>query len=165
MTTNLFDTMRDMGQSTRMPVTDVKRVNEAVIAEFRANAGRVGGILDGILVVLLHHTGAKTGQPRITPLCLFELGDRRFIPGSFSGRPVDPAWVHNLRAHPHVRAEIGAHTYTATARELPADERDPIFTQLAQKIPTYAQYQARTDRVIPVFELTDLHLTTGTGRN
>ncbi|WP_338087625.1 nitroreductase family deazaflavin-dependent oxidoreductase [Nocardia huaxiensis] len=139
-----------------MPVSEVKHVNEAVIAEFRANAGKVGGILDGIPVVLLHHTGAKTGQPRITPLCLFELGDRRFVPGSFSGRPIDPAWVHNVRAHPDIRAEIGTHTYTATARELPTTERDPIFNQLAETIPTYAQYQARTERVIPIFELTNL---------
>jgi len=93
--------------------------NEQTIAEFRANGGKVGGPFEGAAQLLLHTTGAKTGNPRINPVMAFDLDGKLVIAGSFAGADVDPAWLHNLRAHPHAHIEIGTDAYDVQARELP----------------------------------------------
>jgi len=148
-----YKEMSDMGSSIKLTGESLNDVNETVIKEFRTNDGKVGGILEGLPVVLLHHTGAKTGAPRVTPLCYFEHEGRRFIPASYSGRPKAPAWAHNVRANPDITVEIGKETYTASAVELQRDERDQFFPELVRQIPTYGEYQQRTERVIPLFEI------------
>ncbi|MEE6168223.1 MULTISPECIES: nitroreductase family deazaflavin-dependent oxidoreductase [unclassified Mycolicibacterium] len=127
--------------------------NRGVVEEFRANGGKVGGQFEGGDLLLLHTTGAKSGKARLTPLAYVTVEGKMLIVGSYAGAPKDPAWVHNLRANPQVRIELGAETYDATARELPADERDATYPKLTELAPAFAEYQAKTSRAIPLFEL------------
>jgi deazaflavin-dependent oxidoreductase (nitroreductase family) len=76
------------------------------------------------------------------------------IVGSYLGAPKDPAWVHNLRANPRARVEVRTDTYDVVAHELPLDERDELYARVTRLAPVLADYQAKTDRVIPLFELT-----------
>lgn len=128
-------------------------INRQVVDEFRANGGVVGGPFAGSDIVLLTTVGAKSGQPRISPLVYFAIDGRILIAGSFGGAPKAPAWVHNLRAQPRVRVEIGTESYDADARELPCDERDALYPRVVEKAPQFGEYQAKTERVIPLFEL------------
>jgi deazaflavin-dependent oxidoreductase (nitroreductase family) len=127
--------------------------NRGVVEEFRANSGKVGGPFEGASLLLLHTTGAKSGKPRLTPLAYLEIDGKMFIIGSYAGAPKDPAWVHNLRANPQVHLEVGTESYDATARELPADERDAMYPKVVELAPVFADYQANTSRAIPLFEL------------
>lgn len=128
-------------------------MNRKVVEEFRANGGVVGGMFAGSDLVLLTTVGAKSGQPRISPLVYFDIDGRILIAGSFGGAPKAPAWVHNMRAQPRVRVEIGTESYDAEARELPRDERDALYPRVVEKAPQFGEYQAKTERVIPLFEL------------
>lgn len=127
--------------------------NAAIVEEFRANEGKVAAFGGGNLL-LLHTTGAKSGKPRMSPLAYLTLDGKMLIFGSYAGAPKDPAWVHNLRAHPRAHIELGTEEYDVDVRELPAEERDVAFAQLAEQVPTLAEYQAKTTRKIPLFELT-----------
>ena len=127
--------------------------NRQIVEEFRANAGKVGGPFEGSTLVLLHTVGAKSGQPRLSPLAYLEIDGKALVVGSYAGAPKDPAWVHNLRADPSARIEIGADAYDVTARELPAVERDATYPKIVEKAPVFAEYQAKTSRAIPLFEL------------
>lgn len=131
----------------------VNDFNEKIIAEFRANDGKVGGQFANADLLLLHTTGAKSGQPRVSPLAYFRIDGKLIIIGSFAGAPVSPAWVHNLRANPHARVEIGTDSLDVAAHELPADERAALFDKITAVAPGFAEYQAKTTRVIPLFEL------------
>ena len=88
--------------------------NRGIVEEFRANDGKVGGLPGGELL-LLHTTGAKSGKPRLSPLAYLAVDGRMFIVGSYLGAPKDPAWVHNLRANPRARVEVGTETYGVVA--------------------------------------------------
>ncbi|ORW52513.1 deazaflavin-dependent nitroreductase [Mycobacterium paraense] len=131
--------------------------NTSIIDEFRANQGKVGGQFEGANLLLLTTTGAKSGQPRVNPLAHFRIDGKLIIIGSFAGAPVNPAWVHNLRANPAAHVEIGSQSgidaFDVTARELPRDERDELFVKVAAAAPGFAEYQEKTNRVIPLFEL------------
>jgi deazaflavin-dependent oxidoreductase (nitroreductase family) len=127
--------------------------NRNVVEEFRANGGKVGGPFEGGTLLLLHTTGAKSGKPRLSPLAYLTVDGKMLIVGSYAGAPKDPAWVHNLRANPKVRIELGTDAYDATARELPDDERDATYPKIIEAAPVFAEYQANTTRAIPLFEL------------
>src|SRR6201992_1124005 len=131
----------------------IKAFNKTVTDEFRANDGKVGGQFEGADLLLLTTTGAKSGQPRVSPLAYFRVDGKLLIIGSFAGSDVNPAWVHNLRANPAARIEIGNDPPDVPAREWPSAERDELFGQIAAASPGFADYQAKTSRVIPVFEL------------
>ena len=131
----------------------IKAFNKTVTDEFRANDGRVTGQFTGADLLLLTTTGAKSGQPRLSPLAYFRVDGKLLILGSFAGSDVNPAWVHNLRAHPSARVEIGTEASDVTARELPPEERDDLFPKITAVAPGFAEYQAKTSRIIPVFEL------------
>ena len=128
--------------------------NAAIAAEFRANDGKVGGPFEGGTLLLLHTTGAKSGKSRLSPLAYHTINGKIVIVGSYAGGPKDPAWVHNLRADPKARIEIGTDAYDVTARELPIEERDAAYPKITKRAPVFAEYQAKTTRVIPLFELT-----------
>jgi deazaflavin-dependent oxidoreductase (nitroreductase family) len=130
----------------------LRTLNDNVVEEFRANNGRVGGPITGD-VVLLTTTGAKSGRPRLTPLVYFTIDDRMLVAGSYGGAPVDPAWVHNLRANPQAHVEVGTESYDVTAHELPLDERNTLYDKVVELMPVFGEYQAKTNRVIPLFEL------------
>jgi deazaflavin-dependent oxidoreductase (nitroreductase family) len=131
----------------------IKAFNVSIADEFRANGGKVGGQFEGADLLLLTTTGAKSGQPRVSPLAYFRIDGKLIIIGSFAGADVNPAWVHNLRADASAHVEIGNESSDVTARELPSDERDELFGRITAAAPGFADYQAKTTRVIPVFEL------------
>jgi deazaflavin-dependent oxidoreductase (nitroreductase family) len=131
----------------------INAFNKSITEEFRANGGKVGGPFKDGDLLLLHTTGAKSGQSRVSPLAYFRIDGKLIIIGSFAGAPISPAWVHNLRANPQAHIEVGADAYDVTARELPATEREGLFDEITAVAPGFADYQAKTSRVIPLFEL------------
>jgi deazaflavin-dependent oxidoreductase (nitroreductase family) len=127
--------------------------NDKVIAEFRANQGRVGGQFEGAPLLLLHSTGAKSGQERVNPVMYQAVGNGFAVFASKAGADTNPDWYHNLRAHPQARIEVGTQTLDVTARVLDADEREPIWEEQKARYPGFAGYETKTDRVIPVVML------------
>lgn len=148
-----FDTDLDADKMASDPNV-LHDVNRKVVEEFRANSGKVGGPFAGSDIVLLTTVGAKSGTPRVSPLVYFDVDGRVLIAGSFGGAPKAPAWVHNLRAQPSVRVEIGTDAYDGEARELPLEERNALYPRVVEIAPQFGEYQAKTSRVIPLFELT-----------
>lgn len=124
--------------------------NSKIIAEFRANGGKVGGPFEGAPLLLLHTTGARSGQERVNPMMYQKLGDSYAVFASKAGAPVSPDWYHNLVANPRVRAEIGTQTVDLRARVADAAEREPIWTAWKQANPGFAEYERKTSRQIPV---------------
>ncbi len=124
--------------------------NSKIIAEFRANEGRVGGPFEGAPLLLLHTTGAKSGQERVNPVMYQAVGDGFAVFASKAGAPTNPDWYHNLRANPRVRAEIGTQTIEAHARVADDQERDRIWAAQKQAYPGFADYEQKTTRRIPV---------------
>ena len=127
--------------------------NTKIIEEFRANGGNVASF-GGRGLLLLHTTGARTGQTRVNPLAFQDLGDGRYaVFGSKAGMPTNPDWFHNLKANPRVTVEIGTRTLTATARVAEGEERDRIWERQKQLNPGFADYEKKTTRQIPVIIL------------
>jgi len=133
---------------------ELKGFNASVVEEFRANGGKVGGPFEGADLLLLTTTGAKSGQPRVSPLAYQRVDGRMLIIGSYRGADIDPAWVHNLRANPQARVEVGTDAYDVATRELPPDERASAWARIVAVAPGFGEYQANTRRIIPLFELT-----------
>lgn len=127
--------------------------NDKVIAEFRANQGRVGGSFEGAPLLLLHSTGAKSGRERVNPIMYLAVGEEFAVFASKAGADSNPDWYHNLRAHPEARVEVGTETFDVTARVLDAEEREPIWEEQKSRYPGFADYESKTDRVIPVVML------------
>lgn len=127
--------------------------NQRVIAEFRANAGQVGGPFRGAPLLLLHTAGARTGAARVNPVMFRRLGDSFAVFGSKAGAPDHPAWYHNLLANPDATVEVGDETIEVRARVVTGAEREDIWTAQKKDYPGFADYQSRTDRVIPVVVL------------
>ena len=136
-------------------MSDMNDFNTGVIAEFRDNAGKVGGPFEGAPMVLLHHTGAKSGTERVTPLMYRPDGDRIVIFASKAGAPDNPAWFHNLVANPETTIEIGDETGVAVrAKVLEGEERDRVWNGQKADVPQFAEYEVSAgDRVIPVVAL------------
>lgn len=130
--------------------------NKQNIAEFRSNHGRVGGQFEGFPLLILTSTGAKSGTPRESLIAYFDIDGKIYVVGSAAGRDASPGWVFNLRAQPAVQVEIGADPKRdAAARELPRDERDRVYRIVVERAPGFGEYEQRTDRVIPIFELAE----------
>jgi deazaflavin-dependent oxidoreductase (nitroreductase family) len=134
-------------------VPEVNDWNAKIIEEFRANGGRVGGNFEGAPILLLHTTGARTGQERINPMMYLDDGGRRFVFASKAGADTNPDWYHNLVAHDEVTVEVGTESYEATATPVTGAERDRLYAEQARRYPGFAEYQEKTSRVIPVVEL------------
>ena len=128
--------------------------NAKVIDEFRANDGVVGGMLESMPLLLLHHTGAKSGTTRVNPLA-YQADDGRYVIfASAAGAPTNPGWYHNLLANPNTSIEIGADTIDVLATEATGEERDRLYATQKERVPQFAEYEQKTDRVIPVIILT-----------
>ncbi|MDH2430881.1 nitroreductase/quinone reductase family protein [Sphaerisporangium sp. TRM90804] len=128
--------------------------NQQIIEEFRANAGRVGGPFAGARLLLLTTTGARSGAPHTTPLgYLPDGGEQVLVIASAGGAPRHPDWFRNLTADPRVTVENGVFTYEARAVVLGGAERDQAFARAAEADPGWADYQAKTARVLPVVAL------------
>ena len=129
-------------------------MNQAVIKEFRSNKGKVSGPMEGMPILLLTMTGAKTGRTLIRPLCYSRDGDRLVIIASFGGAPRNPPWYHNLLANPVVTVEVGTEKFNARAAQAAGAERQRLFDAQARLMPFFNDYQKKTQRQIPVLTLT-----------
>jgi deazaflavin-dependent oxidoreductase (nitroreductase family) len=127
--------------------------NEQIIKEFHENAGVVGGMFEGMTLLLLHDKGAKSGTPYVHPLAYHGDDGRYVIFASKAGAPTNPAWYHNVKAHPDVQIEVGTETIDVTATELTGDERNRIYNAMAERAPQFAEYEQKTERTIPVVAL------------
>src|SRR5688572_1792994 len=101
--------------------------NNAIIEEFRANQGKVGGYFEGADLLLLHTTGAKSGLERVSPVRYFIDGDRYVVIASKAGADTHPAWYYNLLAHPDVSFEVGTEHIPAIATVVPEPERTQLY--------------------------------------
>lgn len=127
--------------------------NTQIVEEFRANDGVVGGPFDGASLLLLHTTGAKSGQERVAPLVYRRDGDNLVVFGSKGGAPSHPDWYRNLVANPKASVEVGTDRFDVVAHTAEGDERTRIWELQKHDVPQFAQYEKNTDREIPVVVL------------
>lgn len=128
--------------------------NAQIIEEFRAKEGKVGGHFEGRTLLLLTTTGAQTGRTHTTPAIYLEDAGRYIVFASNGGAPHNPGWYHNVRANPDVLVEVGTESFPATAAVLEGPERDELFRRQADHDPSFDEYQAGMDRLMPVIALT-----------
>jgi deazaflavin-dependent oxidoreductase (nitroreductase family) len=123
-------------------------------AIYRATGGRIGGSFPGVPpLLLIDHVGARSGQHRATPLVYMPEGEQLVVVASKGGYPKDPAWLHNLRAHPDTTVQIGGETRPVHAREATGEERRRLWPKATRFNPLWGRYQQRTTRTIPVVVL------------
>ena len=123
--------------------------NAGVIEEFRANGGKLGGGFEGAPMLLLHSTGARSGEERVHPVMYQQVGDDVAVFASKAGAPTNPDWFHNLVANPDATIEIGTETVPVRARVAEGEERERIWETQKERYPGFAEYEEKTDRVIP----------------
>ncbi|MEO8395081.1 MAG: nitroreductase family deazaflavin-dependent oxidoreductase [Chloroflexota bacterium] len=128
--------------------------NHGIIAEFRGNAGKVGGPFEGATLLLLHSIGAKSGAERVSPVMYFMDGDRYVIIASKGGAPTHPDWYYNLLAHPEASVEVGTEQFSVTAAETSEPERTRLYEIMETMRHSFTEYKSKTTRIIPVFTLT-----------
>jgi deazaflavin-dependent oxidoreductase (nitroreductase family) len=137
-----------------MEIIEMNDWNKKIIEEFRANGGKVGGRLENMSLLLLHTTGARSGQPRINPVVYMKDGERHVIIASKGGAPTHPGWYYNLVANPEVSVEVGTEEFKALATVTSEPERAELYARMASLYPFFADYEQKTERVIPVITLT-----------
>ena len=135
-------------------MSDPNERNMLIIQEFRANAGKVGGLFAGKSLLLLHTLGAKSGKPRINPVACIRDADRLVIIASKGGAPTNPDWYYNILANPLVSVETGSEQFQAWVAIAAEPERTRLYTKMVEMMPGFAEYQRKTTRVIPVVILT-----------
>ena len=134
-------------------MNDTRDWNTRVIEEFRANNGNVEQF-KGMTLLLLHHTGAKSGRAYTNPLAYLPDGDRMVVFATKAGSDTNPDWYHNLVAHPNVKVELpGGKLVDANAVVLQGEERDRIYDRQVERAPQFAEYRDKTKRQIPVIAL------------
>lgn len=127
--------------------------NTHIIEEFRANQGRVGGPFEGATLLLLTTTGARSGEPRTTPLGVLTIDGTPVVVASAAGADRHPAWYHNLLKTPEVTVETGTGTYQAVAEAPTGADRDELWAKVVAAEPGFGEYQLKTTRRIPVVRL------------
>jgi deazaflavin-dependent oxidoreductase (nitroreductase family) len=132
-------------------MSDQKEYNRKLIEDFRANQG--AGPFAGRPLLLLTTTGAKSGQPRTTPMMYVPDGDRILVIASNAGAPAHPDWYRNLLAHPQVTVEVGGDTFDARAVVLEGTERQQLWDKIVASYPFFVEHQAKITREIPVIAL------------
>lgn len=138
-------------------MTETSDWNTKIIAEFRANEGRVGGGFEGAPITLVHHRGRKSGQEYVTPMMYLPAddGETIYVFASKAGAPTNPDWYSNLTTSGTGRVEVGSNAYAVTVNELTGDERDRVYEEQARRYPGFAEYADKTAgiRIIPVLAL------------
>lgn len=129
---------------------DMKEYNRALVEEFRANGGKLSGRLANSSILLLTTIGAKSGQPRTTPLGYGKDGDRIVVVAANAGAPAHPDWYFNLVAHPEVTIEVGSERFEARAIIAEGADRERLIANQAEIVPWLPAQQAKTDREIPI---------------
>lgn len=109
--------------------------------------------MDGAPVVLVHHVGAKSGKERVVPLLYLADGDDMIIVASYGGAPQHPAWFHNLKANPQTKVELRGASIPVRAEVVAEPDRTELWPRLVEMYPAYSDYQAKTDRTIPLVRL------------
>lgn len=132
---------------------NIKRIDKFHTLLYRWTSGLIGARLDGLDVLLLTTTGAKSGIQRCIPLPYFRDGDRILLVASFGGNRKNPAWIANITANPEVQVQLKAKQWTARARISNGAERERLWAGITYEFPRYAKYQAKTERPIPVVVL------------
>ncbi|MFS0732101.1 nitroreductase/quinone reductase family protein [Microbacterium sp. 1P10UB] len=123
--------------------------DDKIIEEFRSNGGEVGRF--GRSLVLMHHRGARSGTERVTPvMAIPDDGDGWLVAASKAGAPENPAWFHNLVAHPDIDLETPDGTVAVHADVLTGDERDRGWARFTDASEGFREYEKRTSRTIPV---------------
>lgn len=135
-------------------MSDLNERNKKIIDEFRANDGRVGGNFEGKTLLLLHTTGAKSGQERINPLACIKDGDRLAVIASKGGADTHPDWYYNVIANPQVTVEFGTEKFQAQTTIAKEPERTRLYAKMVEVMPGFGDYRRKTTRVIPVIVLT-----------
>lgn len=135
-------------------MADLNDWNKTIMDEFRANAGKVGGMFAGAPMLLLHSTGAKSGKQYTHPLVYLADGDRWIIIASKAGAPTNPDWYYNLLKHKTAEIEVDTDKIKVNVEVVTGAERDRLFNKQASIMPPFAEYQQKTSRVIPVLALT-----------
>ena len=139
-------------------MADANDWNSQVIAEFRANEGRVGGNFDGAPMVLVHHVGRRSGKQGVVPMMyLADEADAStiYVFASKAGAPTNPDWYYNLTSAGEGRVEVGTEEFPVAVSEVTGDERDRIYAEQASRYPGFGEYEAKTAgmRTIPVLAL------------
>jgi deazaflavin-dependent oxidoreductase (nitroreductase family) len=134
-------------------MTDHLEYNQKLIQDFRANRESGGQAFKGRPLLLLTTTGAKSGEPRISPMMYVKDGDRLLVMASNIGARKHPAWYHNLVANPDVTVEVGDKTFAATAVVTEGAERQRLWNMILESYPFFGEHQAKTTREIPVVAL------------
>lgn len=136
-------------------MSDRNEGNKKIIAEFRANAGKVGGRFEGKTMLLLHTKGAKSGRELVSPVMYVKDGDRWVVIASKGGAPTNPNWYYNLIANPLVTIEAGTEKYQARASLVDEEpERTRLYNKMVDMMSSFDDYRRNSKRVIPVFVLT-----------
>lgn len=123
------------------------------VEQYERSGGTESATLQGMPIIVLTTLGQRTGKLRKAPLMRVEHEGRYAVVGSLGGAPKNPVWVYNLRANPDVTLQDGPTVHDLRAREVTGAERDEWWGRAVEAYPPYADYQARTERVIPVFVL------------
>ena len=144
---------RDITPETVARIAIDADYNRKIIEESRANEGKTFGLFKGQPLLLLTTTGAKSGEPRTTPVVYTRDGDHLIIIASKGGSSAHPAWFLNLLAHPEVTVEVGIEQVQMRAVVPEGEERDRLYAQQAAAMPAFTAYQAKTTRRIPVVAL------------
>ena len=134
-------------------MSDYNNWNQSIIAEFRANSGKVGGNFAGSTLLILHTVGAKSGKEHANPVMYVKDGDRFVIIASKAGAPSNPDWYYNILANPLVTVEAGTEQFQAQAAVAPEPERTRLYDKMVEVAPGFAEYRQKTTRVIPVITL------------
>jgi deazaflavin-dependent oxidoreductase (nitroreductase family) len=131
--------------------------NTTVIEEFRANDGKVGGQFDGAPMMLLHHTGRRSGGEHVAPLMYLPADDPAtiYVFASAAGAPSHPAWYYNVTSAGTTTVEVGPETYPVRVEEITGDERDRVYAEQVSRYAGFGEYEEKTAgiRTIPVIAL------------
>jgi deazaflavin-dependent oxidoreductase (nitroreductase family) len=139
-------------------MTEAEDWNAQIVAEFRANQGRLGGQFEGAPMTLVHHRGRRSGRERVNPMMYQpdeQDPDTIYVFASKAGAPTHPDWYRNLIAAGRASVERGTEEYEVTVRELTGAERERIYAEQARRYPVFAEYAEKTAgiRTIPVLAL------------
>ena len=135
-------------------MSDLNERNKKIIDEFRANGGKVSGPFEGKTLLLLHTKGAKSQKERINPVACVRDDERLAVIASKGGAATHPDWYYNVITNPLVTVEVGTEKFQARATVAEEPERTRLYDKMAEMMPGFNEYQARTTRVIPVIVLT-----------
>lgn len=134
----------------KLSIMAAKAFTRTHIALYRRTGGKIGGRFRGSPVLLLTTTGRRSGKPRTTPLLYIDDGNRKVVVASYGGADHHPAWYQNLLAHPEVTVQTGPSVQQMRADVADPEERARLWAPLVAMYPTYDDYQAKTERQLPV---------------